>query len=136
VEELTIRNRGGLELAFHSRQFRKDGWLESYDVTLKARDFLATTRVDNGPYGTYPPDFFRTLSDNWTGWAGTKTWGALEGEYSLCAEIDSTGHVALTVEVNPHRPAPGFTAILMLVLEAGQLEELTNQLHQFFWKGA
>jgi hypothetical protein len=77
-------------------------------------------------------DFFQALSDSWAGWQGPKHWAALEGEYSLTATTDLTGHVTLTVELNPHGPVPGFCATCMLALEAGQLEQLLRRAKQFF----
>src|ERR1035438_3351558 len=49
--------------------------------------------------------FFDGLATNWKGWSGKMEWNSLEGELSLDASIDSTGHISLSVHIRSgHSP--------------------------------
>ena len=75
-------------------------------------------------------EFFAGLAASWTGWAGVREWGSLEGELTLRAESDRTGHVYLTVRLRRGAP-PEWEVEAALVLEAGQLERLAAAARAF-----
>lgn len=130
MNEIRIGNDLDAQLVLDKPKFRADGWLSSYRVSLRSSKMNAEVIVDNAPYGDTPVEFFETLNDNWKGWEGEKSWGALEGEYWLSATISKTGHVTLTacLNVNPYL----WTAAAKLDIEAGQLEVLKNRVRRFF----
>jgi hypothetical protein len=75
-------------------------------------------------------DFFAGLAEHWKGWRGTRKWGSLEGELSLTAESDRTGHVRLLVRLDDGAP-PYWRTDLTLNLEVGQLEQLVAGARAF-----
>jgi hypothetical protein len=89
----------------------------------------ATARV--GSYlSTGLGDFFASLAADWKGWEGARRWESLEGELSLAAESDRTGHVDLLVHL--HNGAPvRWKLDLHLTLEAGQLERIVGGARRF-----
>ena len=132
MDELVIKSEREVMLTFHSRRFNSEGWLERYFITANARNFNATIDVENLPYGMSPAEFFVQVANEWTGWKGTKEWGAIEGEYNLIATCDSTGHITLDVELNRNSFSPGWSGTLSLMIEAGQLEQLARDAKVFF----
>jgi len=132
MDELVINSEREVKLTFHSRRFNSEGWLEMYCITAKARNFKATIDVENPPYGMSPAEFFENIANEWTGWKGTKEWGAIEGEYNLSATSDSTGHITLDAELNRNSFSPGWSGKLSLMIEAGQLEQLAHDARVFF----
>jgi hypothetical protein len=75
--------------------------------------------------------FFRELAVHWKGWPGKKEWRSLEGELSLAATIDSTGHISLSVRLRsgPYPFDWGLSAVLLM--EAGQLEQIASLIERF-----
>ncbi len=69
-----------------------------YEVCVRGPSFHAGTRVyDSEPAGL--EGFFRDLAANRTGWFGSKEWASAEGEVSITASSDSTGHATLAVHL-------------------------------------
>jgi hypothetical protein len=79
-----------------------------------------------------PAEFFGELAGSWSGWKGTKGWQALEGECSLSATTDSTGHVTLVAHFSSGSYPPTWEGKLSLVIEAGALEALAREAKNFF----
>lgn len=75
-------------------------------------------------------DFFAGLAVDWRGWTGNRTWTSLEGELTLTAESDRTGHVYLRVHLQDGAPAR-WEVEAELVLEAGQLERIASEARAF-----
>jgi hypothetical protein len=77
-------------------------------------------------------DYFLDLSEHWRGWKGEKKWATLEGEFSLIATADSTGHTTLNYCMRS--PYTGFHWELRgaLELDVGQLESLAKNV-QVVW---
>jgi hypothetical protein len=75
-------------------------------------------------------DMFREMAGEWQGWKKAKSWEDLERRVSLSASMDSTGHISLAVELQ----GPDYASCLRVVLkyEAGQLEEMANELSHLF----
>src|SRR5688572_15692057 len=70
-----------------------------FSVRLQGPDFYGAGRI----YAYEPTglaSFFRDLAAHWRGWTGKKEWASLEGELSLCATCDSTGHTSLAVRLH------------------------------------
>lgn len=132
MDEFIIKSEKGVRLTFHSRRFSSDGWLSSYLMTGEAPGFSGEIEVENPPYGMSPAALFKQVAEEWSGWKGEKGWGAIEGEFNLSATCDSLGHVTFVVELNPNGYPPCWSANLSLVVDAGQLEELSNDAKLFF----
>lgn len=123
---------GDITVEFHSPEIDSTGWLKHYSLSLSGLTMSSTIRVSNPPYGDSPSDFFSMLASNWKGWAGAKNWGALEGEYYLTATADSTGHVSLSVKIcSTSLKLPCWTTEVTLIIEAGELEFIANELDSF-----
>lgn len=132
MESIELRSEKQIPTLFHSPEYSVDGGLESYSVTVSGIGMEATVRVETSPYGTAPSDFFDQLAAEWKGWGGEKEWGAIEGEYGLFAKSDATGHIELTVKLQPSFYAPYWCAASVLVVEAGQLDGLASRFRGFF----
>jgi hypothetical protein len=135
VDKLVLRSESGVEATFHSREYEPDGWLRLFSVDLIAANFHAATTVENPGYGHPPSQLFGELASSWRGWQGVKTWLSLEGELEIQATSDSTGHVTLLFKV-PAYAAGGlsWSAQCSVVVEAGQLERVAQESHEFFRK--
>lgn len=136
MDELIIQSDKETKLVLHSKRLNSDGWLDSYFVAIQARNFQAEIEVSNQPYGTSPDEFFETLAANWRGWEGEKSWGAIEGEYSLVATADSVGHITLIATLASDPFPPSWSGSISLILEAGQLEQLFCDAKRFFHESA
>jgi len=109
-----------------------DSWLDTYSIRLEALGLVAEAQVDNPPYGADPSEFFNDLADNWKGWRGEKRWESLEGEFSLIAATDLSGHVSLTATLNSLGAHESWRSTTTLGLEAGQLDRIHRQISAFF----
>jgi len=96
---------------------------------LHGRGLDASVLVSAYLFGGFA-DFFAGLATNWKGWKGGREWRALEGELSLKAESDRTGHVYLSVELHDGAP-PRWQLNATLVVEAGQLDRLAASGRDF-----
>jgi hypothetical protein len=102
-----------------------------FSVRLHGPDFHGAGRV----YAYEPTglaSFFRDLAAHWRGWTGKKEWASLEGELSLCATCDSTGHTSLTVRLRSGPYPFDWSLSVVLLIEAGQLEQIASHIEQFF----
>jgi hypothetical protein len=108
----------------------------SFRARLRGEGFEGTVAVS--PYQTlqetHIPAFFRDLAFHWRGWSGKKSWGALDGKFSLSATIDSTGHIHLDVELLGGA-CYDWRLRGSLVIEAGQLDPIANQIERFMRLG-
>jgi len=72
---------------------------DTFRAHLRGGGFDGTVEV----YELGPPKhlaaFFRDLALHWRGWQGEKRWASLEGQLSLSAKSDSTGHTQLDVRL-------------------------------------
>lgn len=136
MESLILSAANGVKVTLHSRHFDSEGWLHSYSVLLEAPGLSAAKTVENSPYGTSPPDFFRDIAAHWRGWKGIKSWGSIEGEMNIFSTSDSTGHVTLDFELPAASAPSSWTARALISVEAGQLEQLARDATAFFNEGA
>lgn len=133
MNKIELKSEKEILALFHSPQINNDGYLESYSVTVSSQAMEATVRVENSPYGTNPADFFEQIAREWQGWSGDKEWGAMEGEFSLEASSDSTGHIETTIKLQPSFYSPCWSAEVTLIIEAGQLEGIARKFKSFFY---
>ena len=103
-----------------------------FDACLTGPNFRGAALVY-----TYEPvyleRFFRDLATHhWKGWTGKKEWTSLEGELWLAAAIDSTGHVSLSVRLRSGSYPFDWSLSAVLLIEAGQLEEIASSIKRFF----
>ncbi len=133
MDELTLKSQKDISAVFHSPEVNDAGLLEYYSLTVSAQAMEATVRVENVPYGTNPVDFFERVATEWKGWKGEKDWVAMEGEFSLVGKTDSTGHMELTLKLQPSYYAPCWSSKITLIIEAGQLDSLARKARSFFY---
>ena len=114
-------DRSTLHLEAHNRDY--------FIAELRGLNLQAQTLVSTYMSGGLA-DLFDEMAAQWRGWPGRKTWGSLEGELHLSAEADRTGHVTVTASLREGAPS-GWSVELVLVLEAGQLEQLARQARGF-----
>jgi hypothetical protein len=74
--------------------------------------------------------FFAGIAADWTGWDGVREWRSFEGELTLHAESQRTGHVHLRVDLRCGTP-PDWKAQAGLLLESGQLDRLASAAQEF-----
>jgi hypothetical protein len=75
------------------------------------------------------PEYFGELAANWRGWKGSKFWQSLEEELTLEATSDRLGHIFLTATLR--HGFDTWTAVVRLVVEAGQLDALATAAGDF-----
>lgn len=103
---------------------------EELMVSVESSAFSGATT--GSVYHVGPPvAFFRDLADSWRGWEGERFWGDIDGVIELRATSDSTGHISLRVIL---RDATYYARSIdvLLVLEAGQMEELARSVSKLF----
>jgi hypothetical protein len=103
---------------------------DNFTVSVRGHGFHGVCRV----YAYEPTElatYFQDLAAHWRGWSGEKAWCSLEGELSLSATSDSTGHTSLTVRLRPNAYAHRWTLSATLVVEAGQLETIAAEINSF-----
>ena len=130
MESFEIESSPNLKLVFDTTSFNNEGWLESYYVHIIGNGINASTQVDNAPYGESPLKIFKIASENWNGWVGKKKWSSLEGEYSLTATHDKTGHILLAIEIENIEFS--WVSQAFITIEAGKLDALYSSAESFF----
>lgn len=108
--------------------FEHDG--DYFSVRLHGPEFHGAGRVYACP-PTGLDTFFQDLANHWRGWSGKKEWASLEGELSLTATSDSTGHTSLVVRLKSGPYPFDWTLTAVLAIEAGQLEPLAKRISEF-----
>ena len=102
-----------------------------FDVALSAPHFRGATRVYNEPFGRSPAHFFRELVEKLPGSKEETGWGSLDGEFSLEAISDLTGHTTVRVMIQENT-GEVWRVEGYLILEAGQLETIARAVEKFF----
>jgi len=133
MDKIELKSEKEISATFHSPETNAEGSLEYYSVTISGRAMEATVQAESSPYGTNPADFFEQIAGEWQGWSGEKEWGAMEGEFSLEAMADSTGHIELTIKLQPNFYSPCWSAAVTLIIEAEQLEGIARKFKSFFY---
>ncbi len=76
-------------------------------------------------------DFFSELARDWRGWEAPRRWDSLEGELTIEAHQDGTGHDWLQFTVR-HNTPPDWTLTLVVSVEAGeQMANLAGDVRDF-----
>jgi Family of unknown function (DUF6228) len=117
--------RDGTTLEFFDRT------ANHYKVSLKGSQFHGDAPVYAFEPVSHLAGFFNDLAVHWRGWSGKKEWGSLEGELSLTATSDSTGHISLSVHLRPGPDPLDWRLSTVLLVEAGQLEQIAFQIERF-----
>jgi hypothetical protein len=106
---------------------------DSFIVLAQRGDLRANATV-SAYMAPHLGEYFESMAAEWAGWKGTKDWSSLEGEFTLSAKSDSTGHVTLSYFLRP--PYTGFHWELKgaLELEAGQLSAIAQEVGAA-WRG-
>ncbi len=126
-----IKGDHGFEVVFDSPEF-VDGWLDCYRIAFLAPDLSVARMVWNPGYGHPPSALFDEVAQSWSGWSGVKSWAAMEGECRLSATSDSTGHITFQFDISRIDQSQSWSAQVSVVVEAGQLERLAGDAHEFF----
>jgi hypothetical protein len=99
-----------------------DGYVRTALVSIAANGLEArtTASLSDGPWN--PAEFLAELAADWRGWAGTRTWKALEGEMEIEASHDGA---RVMIAVTVKRPDMTFaedawSARIMFTLEPGE----------------
>lgn len=97
-------------------------------VVLAQRGDLRAEAMVSAYMAPHLGEYFESMAADWTGWTGTKDWSSLEGEFTLSAKSDNTGHITLSYFLRP--PYTGFHWELKgaLELEAGQLSAIAQEV--------
>ena len=104
----------------------KDSEGHYYDVRVNSPVVNGQVKVYDH-HASQLADFFAELAGLWRkGWDGEKEYRSLEGQLSLVATRNRTGHVFLKVELWDGMGGPDFNVGATLVLEAGQLELIAS----------
>jgi hypothetical protein len=70
------------------------------------------------------------LAEHWQGWTSVKTYKSLEGDLTLRAGNDASGHVVLDVEIKRNHPPNEWSAKGQIVTDPGaQMAEAAAAAH-------
>jgi hypothetical protein len=136
MSSFTITSQRGAKCIFHSRTYEPNGWLDAYTVDLEDLDFRASARVANPGFGFPPSLLFNRLALQWRGWPGNEVWKSVEGEFAIVATCDRTGHAKLVFEFPTPAQGACWSASAFVCVEAGQLDSIAYEAHQFFDAGS
>jgi hypothetical protein len=100
-----------------------------FDLAVKTPRFAGV--VSSSTYAVRSPaDLFLEMADEWAGWKGEKRWNDLEGNVTIVATSDRTGHVSLHIVLcGQHRDSQ---LRVRLEFEAGQLQSMANEVASLF----
>jgi hypothetical protein len=88
-------------------------------------------RIKSSTYLVGPPSaLFDAMAEKWQGWNDEISWADMEKGLCFTATSDSTGHVTLMVSMRSYFPDRQLKATVML--EAGGLERIANQIGRLF----
>jgi Family of unknown function (DUF6228) len=108
------------------------GELSSIVATLEVEGLRASKRI-NVHYATCMDELIAYLDDlaeHWQGWNSVKIYQSLEGDLTLNARHDGTGHVLLDVELKRNHPSHGWSANGQIVTDPGaQMNEAASAAH-------
>ncbi len=125
-ESFLIRSAtGGASLVLRSEE--KDSWI----AVLSGPQVTVEVPVHGyRPHASFS-GFFADLAGSWRGWAGEKTYESLQGELRLRCTHDGIGHVGVHVEVWTDHPLGDWCVRGSLIVEPGQLGDLSRAAAEF-----
>jgi Family of unknown function (DUF6228) len=108
-----------------------DGYVHHMLVEVSDDGISATsTATLEGQGAENLVDFLVGLARDWQGWTGTRQWASMEGQLTLDASHDRTGHVQVAVTLRRGRRTydpDAWSARVILTIEAGeQLRQLAQ----------
>jgi hypothetical protein len=71
---------------------------------------------------------FHEMAQDWRGWEGIKSWGAIEGDFNLSCSSDKLGHITLEIELVERGTSESWSAQFNMEIEAGQLEKIAHEM--------
>ena len=121
-------------------ELSRDEWSKNVDAT---NYYVAKIRIDglevcHNVYAFDPANeglakFFEELALNWKGWDGIRHWSSLEGEFEIDCKQDGLGNIGTTAKLHKNRgEVSGWTAEIRFEISAGQLDQITCDLKNFF----
>ena len=132
MHEFTLFDEQNHCVRFHSPEENNDGWVDWYSLSLCSNGMNTNIRIENPPYGTSPNHFFESIAKKWEGWDGEINWRSLEGELSLTATMDKTGHTNINTKYLSSYFPPSWSAEVVVMVEAGLLQQFARQSKLFF----
>jgi hypothetical protein len=109
-----------------------DGELLSIVATLEVEGLRASKTI-SVHYATCMHELIAYLDDlaeHWQGWTSVKTYKSLEGDLTLRAGNDASGHVVLDVEIKRNHPPNEWSAKGQIVTDPGaQMAEAAAAAH-------
>ena len=101
-----------------------------YAVRLKSDKYLGEGEFQTAPWLPDPVKFFDELGAQWKGWQGEKAWQSTGSTLQLTATRDGVGHICLKARIR--ELVDPYSVTVPLYFDAGQLEELSNRVRDFF----
>jgi hypothetical protein len=132
MEEVRLGYQPGGMLTLSNPKRGDDGELWSIVATLEVEGLMATKKI-SVHYATCMDQLIAYLDDlaeHWQGWNSVKTYQSLEGDLTLTARHDGTGHVLLDVELKRNYPPNEWSAAGQVVTDPGaQMAEAAIAAH-------
>lgn len=100
-----------------------------FEVAVRTPWFAGRTKTSTYDSGS-PAKMFAAMASESRGWAGQKQWQDIEGEVSLRATADATGHIELNIEMR--RSSEDSLLKVRVQYEAGQLEDMARAVSALF----
>jgi len=124
---IEIRSSDGRRsLRFHSRSG------DYFVASVEGDGPLAALRVWGYVDCHLLVDLFASLSHDWQGWQGERTWASIEGEFRIIATTTRTGRVTLMVELTHTDGTDDWRVSVPIFAEAGQLDSIAHRVASFF----
>lgn len=129
MTEATLTAENGRTLQLQRLTSRDDEAVWEFEATLSIPGGSVTTIVYD--HGTSLASFFRELADAWRGFSDIKSFGSLEGQFTIDARHDGLGTVHCDVRLRQPWP-PEWEVSASLDFGAGaHLDELAKEIERF-----
>lgn len=105
-----------------------------FEVSFSSSYLSASKRVWG--YKGAPCEFLvgllNNLASQWRGWDGIEEWSSMVNDFKLSFISDNLGHITIKIElIDDSEPEP-WKINAELKTEIGQLEQISNQIKNFF----
>ena len=77
-------------------------------------------------------DLFESISLDWRGWQGDRSWSSIEGEFRIAASTTKAGKITLAIELANNDGEDDWRLSVPIFTEAGQLERIAREIAAFF----
>ena len=109
--------------------------VDYFSVKLESRSHSGIIRVYSFHEIESLLSLFKSLSADWQGWPGEKSWKSLEDELSIVVTNDNLGHIYFRVilkgDIGDDEP---WQLDSIVTIDSGQLERLYSDMKQFLIK--